>query len=140
MNEYHYHIDEGALELVPGFRDATVNVFEWVLDTGRCTLMIQRELKGDRTLAKMVELTTAPYAKSFPAYAEEEPAELVMDVEAVSRRFRWRNEKGVQYHHQAFLDLGRQMLLLTASGSARAQEQVDEILMTALNGLRFRET
>ncbi len=139
MDEYQYHIDEGSLSLPADFRDASVNVFEWMSPEGICTLTVQREKKHGRSFEKMIEQTTAPYAKSFPAFAEEEPLAFELEVPTVGRRFRWRNEKGVQYHHQAFVDLGDSMLVLTAGGSARTAERVDEVLLQALNGMRLRE-
>ncbi len=140
MNTHHYHIDEAAIRLPAGFRDSTINVFEWVEDTGSVVLTIQREEREDDTrFEELVARSTAPYPDLFSAYAEEEPMDLAMDVPAISRPFRTRNDHGVAYHHQVFLDLGSTILLLTAAGKAASRERIDELLQEALMSLQPRE-
>lgn len=140
MNAYVYHLDEGAIRLPPGFRDASVNVFEWIEKTGPVALTIQREKREpDTRFEELFQKITAPYPKLFTAYAEEDPMEIAMDVPVLSKRFRWRQERGVVYHHQAFLDVGPTVMLLTAAGQAAARDRVDEVLHEALSGLQLRE-
>ncbi len=140
MNSYVYHMDEGVLSLPPGFRDATVHAFEWVGSEGRIALAVQRERRPpERTFEEMVRLVTAPYPKKFAAYAEEEPVPIALELPAIGKRFRWRHEAGVAYHHQVFIDLDETLLLLTASGQASSRERVDATLHEALGGLLLRE-
>lgn len=140
MITYPYHIDEGVLTLPAGFRDATVNVFEWHEKEGRIALMVQRErLEDPGQFETQVVKVTEPYPKLFAAYAEEEPMAVDLDVPVVSKRFRWRNETGVLYHHQIFLLVDRTMLLLTVAGNATSRDRADEILREALAGFALRE-
>ena len=107
MSAYVYHLDEGALQLPAGFRDATINVFEWADANGRLVLTIQREKLGEQgTFAELVDKITAPYPKLFASYEEEEPMEIAMDVPVVSKRFRWRQPQGVLYHRSSFPRFG----------------------------------
>lgn len=140
MSHYVYHFDEGVITLPEGFRDASVQLFEWTLPDGRCTLTIQREARtGTSTFEELVAQVTETYPKQFPGFSEEDPMELALDLPATSRRFRWRNEGGVSYHHQVFVDLESTLLLITCSGHARLRDDVDRVLHEALSGLRLRE-
>ncbi len=140
MSAYTYHLDEGVLSLPTGFRDVTINVFEWVDATGRCTLTVQREQRrAELTFDQMVALTTESYPKKFAAYAAEDPMDIALDVPAVSKRFRWHSKFGVSYNHQVFIDLDTSLLLITASGDAALMERVDDVLHQVLSGFRLRE-
>lgn len=137
---YVYHLDEAAIRLPKGFRDATVNAFEWVDSTGPIALTIQRDKRDPSTpFEELVGRITNEYPRLFAAYAEEEPMEVALEVPAISRRFRWRNERGVVYHHQIFLDLGPTVLLMTAAGKAASLERIDSLLHEALSNLQLRE-
>ncbi len=140
MSSYTYHIDEGALQLPSGFRDASVNAFEWVHESGPITLTVQRERRDPNSpFEAFFHKITQPYPKLFTAYAEEEPMEMAMDVPVLGKRFRWRAEEGVMYNHQVLLDLGSSVILLTAGGRAASRGRIDEVMHGALSGLRLRE-
>jgi hypothetical protein len=65
--------------------------------------------------------------------------ELALDFPATSRRFRWRDQGGVNYNHQVFIDLEDSVLLIMSGGRASMMDRIDEILHEALSGLRLRE-
>ncbi len=137
---YLYHVDEGVLSLPEGFTDHTIHMFKWVFPEGECNLAVQRErIPADKTFADMVKLVTDPYPKKFPSYSEEPPMEVALEWPTATRRFRWRKESAVSYHHQIFIDLEGTLLLLTASGQARLRDKVDELLHETLSGMRLRE-
>ena len=137
---YVYHLDEGVITLPEGFTDHTLHMFKWVFPEGECSLAVQRErLPADKTFEEMVKLVTDPYPKQFPSYTEEPVVPVVLDLPHTTRRFRWRKEAAVSYHHQIFIDLAGSMLLITASGQARLRERVDEVLHETLSGLRLRQ-
>jgi len=137
---YLYHVDEGVLSLPDGFTDQTLNMFKWVFPEGECSLAIQRErIPANKSFAELVKLVTDPYPKQFPSYTEEPTMEIAFDLPTATRRFRWRKDSAVSYHHQVFVDLEGSLLLLTASGQARLREKVDDVLHEALSGLRLRE-
>lgn len=140
MNDYIYHLDEAALRLRQGFRDATVHAFEWSEAHGRLALTIQRERRDDaETFAAAIARVTTPYPRLFAAFEQEEPVEVSMPVAGESRRFRWCHADGVVYHHQVFLDLGATMLVLTATGPAALRDEIDALLHDTLAGMQLRE-
>ncbi len=140
MSAYTYHLDEGAIQLPDGFHDASINVFEWTGNSGRITLTMQREkYVENQTFEELVHRATSSYAKVFANYAEEDPMEIAMDVPTLSKRFRWRQDTGVSYHHQVFLDLRPKVLVITVTGAAAGREQVDQILHDTLRSLQLRE-
>jgi len=140
MSGYVYHMDEGVLTVPEGFVDATMHNFEWIGPEGRRALMVQRQLPGpDESFEALVARITKPYAKIFADYAEEPADDVDVGMPAVSKRFRWRHESGVLYHHQVFVDVGRVVLAITASGKASVSDEVDAILQQAISGLRLRE-
>jgi hypothetical protein len=140
VSEYVYHIDEGALELPAEFIDASVNVFEWIGKSGRMNVTIQRQrCEHNQTFEQLVHEATSSYPKLFTNYAEEEPMDIAMDVPVLSKRFRWRQDTGVSYHHQVFLNLNTVVMTITATGSAAGREEVDASLDRVLRSLQFRE-
>jgi hypothetical protein len=142
MNLHDYHLDECVLPLPVGFRDASVQVFEWTLDDGeQLSLLIQREPRTEgRMLEDSVRTVTRSYPQKFMAYHEEEPMVLGTDLRCVSKRFRWRHESGVLYHHQLFLELDSCVMLLTASCKATHRDEADVLLLRALEGMQLRES
>lgn len=137
---YVYHMDEAVLSLPEGFEDATLHNFEWMGPEGKRALMVQRQVpQPSETFEALVARVTKPYPKIFTDYAEDPPDEVDIGVAAVSKRFRWRHQGGVLYHHQVFVDVGHVVLALTASGKAHQQSEVDAILQEALSGLHLRE-
>ncbi|MCA9617519.1 MAG: DcrB-related protein [Myxococcales bacterium] len=140
MTSYVYHLDEGIVTLPPGFKDATINVFEWQDAKGRHTLTVQRERRlPNLTFDDMVARIVAIYPQKFTAFAEEPPMEIALELPAVSKRFRWRNQDGVVYNHQIFVDLEDTFMIFTASAKANIRERADDALHDALSGLRLRE-
>jgi len=138
-----YHMDDCVLELPGGFVDRTLNVLEWPLESGdTVVLVVQREplaevLSFDQYIAR----ETRSYPSQFAAFHEDgvERASVGDGIDVHHVKFRWKREQDVLYHHQAFVDAGTKVLVLTATGKASHRDDVDAAIERALGKLKFRE-
>lgn len=140
---YWFHIDEGVIEIEPGFRDMSAQVLEWrTRDGGVIALTIQREdFPGEpRDLDALVDDAVADYARGFRAFALDErrvvdgapfPMRLV--------RFRWAGEGGLVSQVQAFVMLGQRLLVETATSAAPLADEAERLVLKSLTSMRLRE-
>jgi len=138
-----YHTDDCVLHLPEGFVDKTLNVLEWSLESGdTVVLVVQREgLTEALSFDQYIARETRAYPSQFAAFHEDgvERASLGDGIDVHHLKFRWKREQDVLYHHQAFVDAGKRVLVLTATSKASHRGEVDGVIERALGELKFRE-
>jgi hypothetical protein len=138
-----YHFDEGVLTLPRGFRDRTTNTLEWTIDNSTAVeLVIQRTRLGWGTFDDFVHQETREYGADFLGFKAEEteypdPFDGTLPLRRVV--FRYKGERDVLYHHQAFVFSAPLVLVFTTKSTVVHRERADRIMKEALSGLRFRE-
>lgn len=146
-DDKRYYTDEALIPVPPGFIDRSTNVLEWTTPDGeRLALVIHRQLlEGAESEAErigafdaLVEQETKDYAVRFAGLRKEREDDETPDAAMPVRRraFRFRHEDKVIYQCQAFVLLGRRVLVLTGAGGAKHREAVDRMVDDAVAGLK----
>jgi len=146
-DDKRYYTDEALIPVPPGFVDRSTNVLEWTTPDGeRLALVIHRQvLEGPGSgpelipaFDALVERETKDYAVRFAGLRKEREDDETPDVAMPVRRraFRFRHEEKVIYQCQAFVLLGRRVLVLTGAAAARHREAVDQMVDGAVAGLK----
>lgn len=150
MSAQQYYTDDCTIPVPAGFRDRSTNVLEWkTADGDSVALVIHRDElplhePEDRAsgalLDQYVTRETRGYATKFPGLHMERDDVTTADSGFHMRRkaFRWRNEKDVLYHNQAFVLAGERIIVFTAAAKARHREAVDFLMDDALANFRMR--
>lgn len=138
-----YHMDDCVLSLPEGFVDRSINVLEWPLPSGdTVVLVVQRErLSKDLGFDGYIAQETKSYPSQFEAFHDEgeERASLEYDVAVHHLKFRWKRDRDVLYNHQAFVDAGEAVIVLTVTGKASHKGEADSVIERSLEKLKFRE-
>lgn len=146
-----YYTDEAILPLPPGFEDRSTNILEWKTPEGdKIALVINRQELLTQVPAgepvtedfdALVVQQTKGYATAFAGLLmereDEGPAEVAFPVRR--KAFRFRHETDVLYQCQAYVLLGRRVVVLTAASKAAHREAVDSLVENMLTGLKAWE-
>ncbi len=150
MTAQTYYMDDCTFVVPAGFRDHTVNALDWPTeDGGRVALVVQRQAlphpaedvaPRPGALERFVEAQTRDYGTRFEGFHKdrEEVTSGESGLEMRRLAFRWRHEREVLYHHQAFVLVGWTVLVLSCTGKARHSESVDRLMNEVLAELRVR--
>lgn len=149
MSTRRFYMDDCTIPLPAGFRDRTVHVLEWQMEDGESiALVVQREAlpassdgeeAPEAAFARFVEGEVRDYPSQFDGFHRERDETAVGSGFEMRRiAFRWRKEREVLYHHQAFVLVGEGAVLFTGSSKALHRDAVDRLLEEALAGLRVR--
>lgn len=150
MSMQQYYTDDCTIPVPSGFMDRTTNVLEWKTEEGdSVALVIHRAPRPPRELAPESDVSelegyvaaeTKDYTAKFAGLHMERDDVTSSDAGFPMRRkaFRWRNEKEVLYHNQAFVLTADRFVVLTAAAKARHREAVDFMMDNALASFRAR--
>lgn len=148
MSHKSYYTDEAIIPVPPGFVDRSTHVLEWtVADGERIGLLIHRQLLEPATLEgearvqafdALVVRETKDYPKRFGGLRWEREDDDTPDVAMPVRRraFRFRHDESVLYQCQAFVLLGRRVVVMTAAAKAVHRDEVDRLIDEAITGLK----
>lgn len=148
MKDKQFYTDEAIIPVPPGFTDRTTNVLEWTTPEGdSIALVIHRQVltptdpEGEVTIADFdahVAQETKDYATRFAGLRSERDDDATPDTAMPVRRkaFRFRLDEKVVYQCQAFVLLGRRVVVFTAAAKAIHRESVDRLIDEAVEGLK----
>lgn len=148
MKDKQFYTDEAIIPVPPGFTDRTTNVLEWKTPEGDpIAMVIHRQVltpadpEGEVMVADFdayVANETKDYATRFAGLRTEREDDATPDTAMPVRRraFRYRHEEKVLYECQAFVLLGRRVIVLTAAAKAIHRESVDRLIDEAVEGLK----
>lgn len=135
-----YHVDEGALPLLPGFVDKTINVFEWSLAGSVVVVAVHREVKvRGESFFELAERITDETMARLGGHLEDsfEPAP-ELEVTTLRRAYRHWNEHEQLFHQQVFVDLETMALVVSGTSPARLRSANERLVDTAVARLRLR--
>jgi hypothetical protein len=143
-----YYTDEAIIPVPPGFIDRSTHVLEWkAADGERIGLLVHRQqlepatLEGEertRAFDALVTRETKDYTKRFAGLRWEREDDETPDAAMPVRRraFRFRHDDAVLYQCQAFMLLGRRVVVMTAASKAVHRDEVDRLIDEAIAGLK----
>ncbi len=136
MNE-RLHMNEGTLDVPPGFRDLSIQILEWRSEDGAViALTVQREsLRAGEELDGYVRRTiTDLYAELSSFRIDARHALEGAPVPSSLLTFRWHGDGGIVCQAQGFAELGRTVLVVTATtATAALRPEAERMVRHALS-------
>ena len=139
---YSYHFDEAVLPVPAGFIDKSVQVMEWPSSAPGQGIMLVISRRApfatfDDDIRRDIDETRTGL-KACVVEADE-PGE-VGQLVAHYLTMRYVREGKALYHRQVFVQAApTRLLTIFAVGPASTRSEIDDLFVSAIDGIRFRE-
>lgn len=133
-------MNEGSIEVPPGFVDRSVHILEWADGDKKQTMLVQREpLPEGSTLVDFIDASLAEYARGMQHFALNTRRMIIgtrYQTELVS--FRWLAEGGLVAQAQTFAIVDGAVLIQTITTAPAERPRGEELVERAARSLKPR--
>ena len=132
-----YNTNEASFEIPDDWGDQSLNVFAGPTGLG---FVVSRDELGEQGLDEFVAKHLTTQSQKLRGYRLLGKREsLVGNLPAIEAKFQWRHERGVMFHHQAFLSYFGTVVTYTASSPIARAEACEAQMAKILGSMRFRK-
>lgn len=137
-----YNIDEGVLTLPGSWEDQSVNILATPAPDGsNFGIVITRfHLAEKESLAAFVDKHLAENAQLLRGFELLGRRDAVVgSLPAVEAKIRWLKDRQMMFHHMAFVEYYRRVVVVTASSLVQNADACEQLMDGVLPTIQFRE-